>query len=147
VFTNHWFRSGLMDMLLTCLGEEAIELLSPYLVQELISLERSPGEAKISAAPGAKDDRVMALGIPLFCMHMDKPPAKQFRRRRVDYTADVVHDPAPPYPVWLPPLQAQADLRVRPALPLIDERRHGRLGAYVNPHIPERYTRGTDGRD
>lgn len=139
VYTNQWFRSGMMDMLLTCLTEEAIEIPSPYLVQELISLERAPGQSKIEAAPDAHDDRVMAFGIPLFCMHMDKPPARQYQRRRVNYAAGMPSEDGVVHPTYQPPAQASSDLIRGVQLPFVSDHRGGRFERYKNPNVPIRY--------
>lgn len=108
ILTNYWFRSSMMDMLLTSLSEEAIDLPSPYLVNELITLERAAGEKKAKAAPDCHDDRVMALGFPLFSLHMNKPPAKQYTRRRVSYQPGLQEDERPAHPIWTPPAYATA---------------------------------------
>ncbi len=115
VYTNQWFRSNMMDMLLTCLSEEAIDLPSPYLVEELETLERMAGQKKIAAQYGMHDDRVMALGIPLFSLHQNKPPQKQFARKRVEYQPGLQEDDGIAYPIWSPPAQA---LSVRPPMPV-----------------------------
>lgn len=106
VYTNAWFRSQMMDMLLTCIDEEAIDLPSPYLVQELTTLERDPDQQKAKAAYGAHDDRVMGLGFPLFSLHVGKPPSKQFSRRKVDYAPGLEPEPGLAHPIWTPPTQS-----------------------------------------
>lgn len=107
VFTNQWFRSQMMDMLLTCLSEEAVDLPSPYLVEELETLERMAGQKKIAAQYGEHDDRVMAFGFPLFSLHMNKPPHQQFTRKRVNYEPGLEEETTV-YPIWTPPAQAQS---------------------------------------
>lgn len=102
IFTNQWFRESMMDMLLTCLSEEAIDFPSPYLVRELTRLERRDGKRKVEAASGAHDDRVMAIGFPLFSLHMDKPPQQQFARRRVEYVPGGEDQIKPNYAIWQP---------------------------------------------
>lgn len=103
IFVNAWYRSSMMDMLLTCLSEEAIDLPSPYLVKELQTLERVIGVTKAVAAAGSHDDRVMALGHPLFSLHQGKMPEKQFARRRVEYAPGLESDDGVAYPIWTPP--------------------------------------------
>lgn len=137
IYTNQWFRSQMMDMLLTCLSEEALDLPSPYLVEELETLERIPGQKKIAAQYGMHDDRVMGLGFPLFSLHQNKPPSKQFARRRVEFQPGLDEDTVQ-YPVWQPPAQASS-------LPLVAQRvsyRRGRpdgLERVVNPGMPRGY--------
>jgi len=106
VITNQWWRATMMDMLLTCLSEEAIDLPSPYLISELTTLERVPGQRKEAAAADAYDDRVLGIGHPLLSLHMNKPPSKQHARRRVSYVPGLAPDPAVQHPVWTPPDQA-----------------------------------------
>lgn len=107
IYTNQWFRSQMMDMLLTSLGEESLDLPSPYLVDELETLERIAGQKKIAAQYGMHDDRVMSLGFPLFSLHQNKPPSKQFERKRVSYVPGLEEDYVA-YPVWQPPAQASS---------------------------------------
>lgn len=107
VYTNQSFRSGMLDMLLTMLSEEAIDLPSPYLVQELTTLERMEGNKKVAAAADAHDDRVMALGFPLFSLHVGKSPSKQFTRKRVDYVPSPDDQIKINYPIWQPPEQGR----------------------------------------
>lgn len=106
VYTNQAFRAGMMDMLLTMLSEEAIDLPSPYLIQELTTLERAEGSHKAQAAPDAHDDRVMGLGFPLFSLHVGKPPTRQYTRQRVESIPtddDIVRNN---YATWQPGDQA-----------------------------------------
>jgi len=108
VITNQWWRATMMDMLLTCLSEEAIDLPSPFLISELTTLERVPGQRKEKAAADAYDDRVLAIGHPLLSLHMNKPPSKQFARKRVSYAPGMVADVGIPHPIWTPPDQASS---------------------------------------
>jgi hypothetical protein len=102
VYTNQTFRAQMFDMLLTNLSEEAIDLPSPYLIEELKTLERAGDRRRPQAAPDAYDDRVMALGFPLFSLHMGKPPAKQFARKRIAYVPGGEPEVRPNYAVWQP---------------------------------------------
>lgn len=108
VYTNVWFRAQMMDMLLTCVEEEAIDLPSPYLIQELVTLERDPDQQKAKAAYGANDDRVMALGFPLFSLHVGKPPTAQYARRKVEYAPGLPEEGREPDPIWRPPDHASS---------------------------------------
>lgn len=83
IYTNVWFRPQMMDMLLTCIEEQAIDIPSPWLVQELESLEKDENVAKQKAAYGEHDDRVMAIGFPLFSLHVGDRQ-QLFARRRVN---------------------------------------------------------------
>lgn len=100
VFTNATFRSQMFDMLLTNLSEEAIDFPSPYLVNELTTLERSGERRKPQAAPDAYDDRVMAIGFPLFSLHMGKAPNRQYARQRVSYAPGGEPDVRPNFAIF-----------------------------------------------
>jgi hypothetical protein len=78
VFTNVWFRSMMMDKLLTVIDEEALDIGSPWFVNELANLERDPDEVSARAAYNTHDDRVLGLGFVLFSLD---PPGK-FQRTR-----------------------------------------------------------------
>ena len=112
VYTNMSFRSQMFDMLLTNLSEEAIDLPSPFLIQELTTLERAGDRRKPQAAPDAYDDRVMGLGFPLFSLHMGKAPHRQFARKRVQYQPGGDQEIRPNYAVWQP---SEQSLDVPPA--------------------------------
>jgi hypothetical protein len=107
VYTNVWVRADIIDMMLTCIDEEALDVPSPYLVKEMEALERDPAQQKIKAAYGAHDDRFMALGFPLFSLHLGDPPLRQYRQK-VQYLPDPSAEPAPIYPQWAPPPYAVA---------------------------------------
>ncbi len=106
IYTNVWFRPQMMDMLLTLVEEEAIDVPSPYLVGELESLERDEREQKAKAAYGENDDRVMAIGFPLFSLHVSDRPDKQYARRKVDLLPGGDPDAEVTYPIWTDPMQS-----------------------------------------
>jgi len=138
IMMNSWFRSQMMDMLLTCLSEEAIDLPSPYLVQELVTLERAAGERKAKAAADCHDDRVMAFGLQLFSLHINKPPTKQFARKRVEYQPGLVEDEGIPHPVWRPPDQASSSAFAGQLEQKVYRDHHGsRLTRVVNSTLPK----------
>lgn len=142
VYTNQWFRSSMMDMLLTCLSEEAIDIASPYLISELTTLERAVGTQKVAAAADAYDDRVMAFGFPLFSLHMNKPPHKQYERKRLSYAPGLQADDQVAYPIWTPPAQALST-GPQPVQELTRARRGGSLTLepYINPDLERGYRR------
>lgn len=138
IYTNAWLRPQMMDMLLTCVDEEAIDLPSPYLVEEIEALERDEREQKAKAAYGEHDDRVMAIMFPLYSLHVGERPQQQYRRR-----VEFVPGGEPPddveYPIWSPPAQS---LSVGPQpLQAVTQgrgvRQRYRLGRYVNSRMPE----------
>lgn len=138
ILTNFWFRGTMMDQLLTCLSEEAIDLPSPYLVQELLTLERAAGEHKAKAAPDTHDDRVMAIGFPLFSLHMNKMPSKQYTRKRVEYAPGLQEDEGIAHPVWTPPAQASSTaFQGRLAQRLYRDGRGAHLQRIVNRDMPK----------
>lgn len=108
IYTNVWFRPQMMDMLLTCVDEEALDVPSPYLVDELESLERDERQQKAKAAYGENDDRVMAIGFPLFSMHVGDRPDKQYARRRVELMPGGEPDEVVSYPIFSEPMQSQS---------------------------------------
>lgn len=105
IYTNVWFRPQMMDMLLTCIDEEAIDTPSPYLVAEFESLERDEREQKAKAAYGENDDRVMAIGFPLFSLHVGEHPSKQYARRKVEILPGGEAPDVVEYPIWQPGVQ------------------------------------------
>lgn len=140
VYTNQWFRASMQDLWLTHLNEEAIDLPSPYLVHEITTLENVEGKAQ--AILGEHDDRWMGLGFPLYSLHVDKPPALQFVRQRVNYEPGLEPDAAVPHPVWQTPDYAKAPARPRPVTSQLlrpgYNRKRGALGPYHNPNVPIR---------
>lgn len=68
VFTNSWFRAGMMEYLITMLRDMEIEIFSPYFVKEMASLEGDEFRQSLKAAYGAHDDRIMALGFILISL-------------------------------------------------------------------------------
>ena len=81
VFTNVWFRSMMMDRLLTTIDEESLEIGSPWFVSEMATLERDVDEQSARAAYKTHDDRIMALGFILFSMTIDDMPGRASYRR------------------------------------------------------------------
>lgn len=140
VFTNHAFRAQMFDMLLTTMSEEAIDLPSPYLVEELRTLENVG--SKPQAALGEHDDRVLGLGFPLFSLHMGTPPTRQYARQRVSYVPSDEDHVKPNYPVWQP--DAQARDVTRPDQVMRVARRQGfarqvQVDRFINHRMPRGY--------
>jgi hypothetical protein len=143
VFTNVWFRSMMMDKFLTVIDEEAIDIGSPWLVNELASLERDPDEASARAAYNTHDDRVIGLCFPLFSLTVDTKPTKTFRRSTPQYLPEGLseHDqpPAQGYAIWRPGAQA-SHLGHRVAQPVIRSLQgQTTIERYRNPSMPEGY--------
>lgn len=112
VFTNEWFRSQMMDYILTLLDEESLDIFSPWFIDEMASIERDPDEQKAQASYGEHDDRFMALGFILFSLYVDdiqrtrgvqRPPPPIFHRGSEDESVDRTV----PYATFQPPMQGQ----------------------------------------
>lgn len=69
-YTTAWSRPLIMDMLLDAVNGGWFQVNSPWLVDELSELELIIERQKIMAASGKHDDRVMALAMILFAMHI-----------------------------------------------------------------------------
>lgn len=112
VFTNVWFRSMMMDKFLTAVDEEALEIGSPWLVNELASLERDPEEVSARASYGAHDDRVIAMCFPLFSMTVDARPSQRYGRAHhaayLPYELDQREAVGQSYAVYQPPIAASS---------------------------------------
>jgi hypothetical protein len=81
VFTNEWFRSGLMEMMMKMLRDCEIEICSPFFVREMESLEGDEFSQSLRAAYGGNDDRFMALGF--IVVSLFRFDAEQFRSARI----------------------------------------------------------------
>lgn len=136
VITNASLRASIQDYWMTCLKEEAIDIPSPFLVREIETLENVNGKAQ--AMLGKHDDRWMALGFPLYSLHRNKPPSKQFTRRRVSYQPGLEPDDQIPHPVWTPPQQASSKpfTQMVGSQPVLRYRDHGALGRAVHRNMP-----------
>lgn len=69
VFTNEWFRAGMLEMLTKMLRDAEIEISSPFFVREMESLEGNEFDQSLRAGYGGNDDRVMALGFVLISLY------------------------------------------------------------------------------
>ena len=144
VFTNVWYRSMMMDTFLTAVDEETLDIRSPWLVNEMETLERDPEEKSARAAYNTHDDRVMAIGFPLESLTVDDRQRTHYAKQTPQYlpaALDESDDAALiPFATYQPPLQARSDILGRSSIPL--ERRvpaaagYGglalRLGRYTN---------------
>ena len=105
-YTNAWSRPMMMDYLIKALRDGAININSPWFVDEMGDLSREIDAVKISAAANRHDDRIMALGIVWFSLHIMEliGPTKSAlqRRQRGPDTALV-------YPRYKPDFQAMGE--------------------------------------
>jgi hypothetical protein len=70
--TVSWSRTLVMDNLLKFLKDGWIDIDSPWFVDEMSDLERDESRQSLKAAYGGNDDRIMALGIVLFSLHIQE---------------------------------------------------------------------------
>lgn len=76
VYTNEWFRAGLMEWMMKMLRDEELEIRSPFFIREMQSLESTLERQKIAAGMGGHDDRFMSLGFVVISMYQwekDRP--------------------------------------------------------------------------
>lgn len=64
-----WYRSMMMDTAIKYLKDGWVDINSPWFVSEMADLERDESRTSMRAMYGGNDDRFMALGNCLFCMH------------------------------------------------------------------------------
>lgn len=69
IFTNTWFRSGMLEYLIKMLRDDEIEIWSPMFVEEMQSLEGDDFRQSLKAAAGGYDDRIMALGFVIISLY------------------------------------------------------------------------------
>lgn len=82
IFTNTWFRAGMLEYLIKMIRDNEIDIWSPPLVEEMQSLEGDDFRQSLKAAHGGHDDRVMALGFVIISLYQyertrDLPKAPQ----------------------------------------------------------------------
>lgn len=141
VMTNAPLRAAMQDMWMTSLKEESIDIPSPYLVEEIATLENVNGKAQ--AVLGEHDDRWMAKGIVLYSLHVNKPWKKQYARKRIDYAPGLSADSPIAHPIWQPGSQASSQPfgPRHPQQPvtqrLFKETRYGRLQRAINSRMPK----------
>jgi len=76
VYTNEWFRAGLMEWMIKMLRDNELEIASPYFIWEMRKLESTMERQRIAAAVGAHDDRFMSMGfiiVSLYQWERDRP--------------------------------------------------------------------------
>src|SRR5215475_11087553 len=81
VYTNSWFRDGMIEMLVKMLRDGDIEICSPFFVQEMASLQGDQFVQSLKAGYGGFDDRIMALGFILVSLY--KWDADYFRSAKI----------------------------------------------------------------
>lgn len=140
VYTVQWFRSQMMDMLLSLFDEETLLVNSPWLVEEMEALERDESRQSLKAVFGEHDDRIMALGFAIFTAHVLDIPGRQFSRRMRLPPIEDLEGMQSEFPVWQPPDQAIDSIprRFMGTAGLVrNAQGHTALGSYVNRHLPK----------
>jgi hypothetical protein len=145
IFTNVWYRSVLMDTFLTAIDEESIDIRSPWLVNELETLERDPEERSARAAYNTHDDRVMAFAFPLESLTVDDRFRTRYAKSTPQYlptNLDTSNEIPVPFATYQPPLGARSDIIGRAQIPLERRRPYGgghvrtTLGTFRNYQMP-----------
>lgn len=103
-YTTSWSRPLMLDLLFDAVNSGWLEINSPWLVEELGTLEVIEAKQKIAAAVGWFDDRIMALGIALFSLHALETKHNDRWRARIQQQTD---DPEQ-YAKYQPDLQSSA---------------------------------------
>jgi len=96
-FTNSWSRPLLMNRFIDAVVNGWYRPSSPFLIQELASLERKiqkSGKTRMEHQAGKKDDRVLAAGISYFTRHALDVMAERSQRR---YAPPVAKNPEPDF--------------------------------------------------
>ena len=106
IHTNVKNRAQIIDMALTEIDDDTIDLPSPYLVSELESLELDPRKQKLAAGYGQHDDLFFAMAFAVFGLHMGEKPSQRFRTK-IAYLPDPSAVVAPVYATWAPPQQGR----------------------------------------
>lgn len=108
IHTDVKIRAQVIDMILTAVDDDTLDVPSPYLVSEFESLELDPRKQKLQAGYGEHDDRFMALAFALFSLHMGDKASRSYRPK-VTYLPDPAAEPAPVYATWQPAAQSLPD--------------------------------------
>ena len=101
-FTNAWSRPQLIDLLMSALNDEWLEIFSPFLVKEMATLSQDIDTQSFSADHGHHDDRFMATGIILYSLHALEMKAFKNRERGERRFIPTDDEKAPEDPVWKP---------------------------------------------
>lgn len=129
VFTNTWFRAGMLEYLIKMLRDDEIEIWSPEFVKEMQSLEGDDFRQSLKAAHGGHDDRIMALGFVIISLY-------QYERNR-EIAKPMGPKPIPRgqqrvYARWAPGPQEQDGYGVtEDRLRKLNERAYN-MGRYLN---------------
>lgn len=129
VFTNSWFRAGMLEYLIKMLRDDEIEIWSPEFVKEMQSLEGDDFRQSLKAAHGGHDDRIMALGFVIISLY-------QYERNR-EIAKPQTERPMPKgqrrmYARWSPGAQEQDGYgKTEQAIERLTQRAHN-MARYLN---------------
>jgi hypothetical protein len=114
-YTNTWSRAMMLDNLIKYVRDGWVDLNSLWLMdEEMANFERNEDKNKLMAALGAHDDRIMALGIALFCAHDSETRGASgsvAQTRQEQQAADLVYPTYPGHPGSQPELAFNNHLR------------------------------------
>jgi hypothetical protein len=93
--TVTWSRAMMLDYFIKAVRDGWLDLNSQELINELSHFQKDENKAKIEAATGQHDDRIMALGIVFFSLNVDD--ARDLRKdsiaERIRARSEVVRAP------------------------------------------------------
>jgi hypothetical protein len=101
-FTTSWSRTMCLDLIVKLLRDDLADIGSPMFVDEMQDLEATEENQRLEAAYGGKDDRIMAIAIVLFSLHVLELNGTQrnlMRERLAERSKEEV------FPVYSPPAQ------------------------------------------
>lgn len=103
VFTNQWFRAGLIEMLTKMLRDGEIEICSPFFVREMQSLEGDEFSQALRASYGGHDDRILALGfilVSLYRFDIDRYRSARIAAYSGKPASQLAREKPKPYAYW-----------------------------------------------
>ena len=110
VFTNEWFRAGMIEMLTKMIRDGELEISSPFFVREMESLEGDEFSQSLRAGYGGNDDRFMALGFIIVSLYrFDIDRFKTARIAAYSGRAPVGRAPVKQYARWVDGPQTRTD--------------------------------------
>lgn len=105
VYTDYSWRAGMIELVVKTMRDCDIEICSPFLVQEMQSLEANDMVQQLRAGYGGHDDRIMAIGfilVSLFRWDADyyksarvaaysgiRPVAQEVKKKYADWAYDI----------------------------------------------------------
>lgn len=103
VYTNSWFRSSMIEYLVTFLRDFEVDVYSPHFVQEMRDLEGNWDAQDMRACYGGHDDRIMAMGFILISLYQWEKMRAKAEPKPPRYGGDDEKK----YAKWSPGMQAR----------------------------------------